>query len=94
MSACRCGHEDREHLAWTAACRVTIPEPDAEPPALRWRYCPCPRFDDAALPSNGERPIFGVHHLASKDADWTTPSDSERNARFREWAKGAPEVDA
>jgi hypothetical protein len=52
--------------------------------------CPCQRFDDGALPEPGERPVFGVHRLASADAAWATESDSVRERKFREWVKGAP----
>ena len=56
--------------------------------------CHCTRFDDGVLPESGERPVFGVHHLSSSDADWATESDTAREARFRQWVKGAQKGDA
>ena len=83
---CHCGHELRYHLRWNGGpCGYVL-----NAAGWDWTTCACPDYDDSVLPAPGERPVFGVHHLATRDADWTTASDSDREAAFRKWVKGAP----
>lgn len=82
---CHCGHALSHHLRWNGGpCGAKIGAAVSD-----WSICPCEDYDDAVLPDPGERPVFGVHHLATRDAEWTTASDTEREAAFRKWVKGA-----
>jgi hypothetical protein len=58
-----------------------------------WPYTECHchgSVDAAALPSPGERPVFGLHRLPAGERNFTMPGEAQREKEYKRWLSGLP----
>lgn len=68
---CRCGHAKSAH--WEPVGCVSVRCENV-----------CVAYAPVLLPDPGERPVFGVHHIAAEDA-WTPEPLSEYWSQDKRW---------
>jgi hypothetical protein len=83
--ACRCGHSRSRHDGRRCNTFRSIGR-------TCWGedHCDCREYDDSVLPPPGEKPVFGVHRLPSREAiaapAWRPDTEA---ARYRGGARAA-----